>query len=259
MSDESSTMMSMTELLTAVEALSAQTTDVTLSSSYLLGFDTETTGISPSRDAIVSATLVLRDPAADHDGDVVGEWVINPHQPISAGASAVNGFTNEFLQEHGAEPVDALEEIARVIAAAQNKRIPLLAYNAGFDLHMLNGDLARWDLPTLEQRLTEAHETLIVDPLVIDRAVSHRKGKRTLTDTTFYYGVHPYGDFHDATADTIAAVDLIAPMTTLYPQAGLIPLGDLMEWQRDAHQKWAVSFNEWLAAKGRHPVSTKWL
>ncbi|MCI1984246.1 MAG: DNA polymerase III subunit epsilon [Bifidobacteriaceae bacterium] len=257
----------MSEILSAVEALPAQADTTTLAQSYLLGFDTETTGVSPSRDAIVSASLVLRNPATGHEGDVVGEWVINPHRPISPGASAVNGFTNEFLEEHGSEPTEALEEVAAIIAAAQERSIPLLAYNAPFDVEMINADLTRWELPTIAERAqptqlvaqTLQNAPLVVDPLVIDRAVSRRRGKRTLTDTTFYYGVQPYGDFHDATADTIAAVDLIKPMTTLYPQAGGIELNNLVEWQREAHKKWAENFNSWLASKGRRPISTSWL
>lgn len=258
LSDSHSTILSMSEILTAVENLPLQTTDTVLKDSFLLGFDTETTGISPSNDAIVSATLVLRNPALGHDADVIGEWIINPHRPISPGASAVNGFTNEFLQEHGEEPETALESIAHVIADAQRKNIPLLAYNASFDVAMVEGDLTRWNLPTLLER-TQASEYLVVDPLVIDREVSHRHGKRTLKDTTFYYGVHPYGDFHDATADTIAAVDLIKPLSTLYPQAGGIAVGDLMAWQREAHVKWATQFNTWLQSKGRRPVATTWM
>ena len=39
-------------------------------------------------------------------------------------------------------------------------------------------------------------------------------------------------------ADTIAAVDLIAPMTTLYPQVGHITLEGLMDWQRHAYGTW---------------------
>lgn len=248
----------MTDLKDAIDAAPEQGPDTTLGESWLLGFDTETTGTYVGRDAIVSATLVLRDPAAGADADAIGEWIVNPHRRMNPRASAINGFTDEFLAEHGEEPVDALERIAALIAAAQRKRIPLLAYNAPFDVRMLDADLDRWQLPTLDDRLGDG-TLLVVDPLVIDRSVSRRSGRRTLTYTTEYYGVEPRGDFHDATSDTIAAVDLIRPMTTLYPQVGRITMDGLMEWQRTAHTAWRDSYNTWLNKQGRRPIHDAWL
>lgn len=248
----------MTDLLDAIESCAVQPGDTTLADTLLLGFDTETTGTLPGEDAICSATLVLRDQSRGHDGDVIASWLINPHRPVSPGASRVNGFTDDYLQANGEEPAEALERLASIIAAAQNRRIPLLAYNAPFDVRMVSGDLLRWRLTPLDGRL-DADELLVVDPLVIDRQVSHRKGKRTLTDTTFYYGVQPHGDFHDATADTIAAVDLIRPIATLYPQTGSITLDGLMDWQRSAYAQWRDSFNRWLVDRGRTPIHDRWL
>ena len=250
-------------LIEALNAVPQQPSDTSLSESWLLGFDTETTGVTAGRDAIVSASLVLRNPALGYDGDVIGEWIINPHRPMSPGASRVNGFTDDFLAEHGEEPDQAIESIASIIATAQGKSIPLLAYNAPFDVHMLNGDINRWNLQPLANRLNGPAESaaplLVVDPLVIDRKVSRRKGRRTLTDTTFYYGVEPHGDFHNATADTVASVDLIAPMATLYPQVGHLALGELMAWQRTAYTDWREDFNRWLASRGKRPVQENWL
>ena len=250
-------------LFQAIEAAPSQSAETELASSWLLGFDTETTGVAAGRDAIVSASLVLRNPALGYDGDVIGEWIINPHRPMSPGASRVNGFTDEYLAEHGEEPTQAIESIASIIATAQSKSIPLLAYNAPFDVHMLNGDIRRWDLQPLAGRLNGPAESdsplLVVDPLVIDRKVSRRKGRRTLTDTTFYYGVDPHGDFHNATADTVASVDLIAPMATLYPQVGHLAIGKLMDWQRTAYTDWREDFNRWLASRGKRPVTEAWL
>ncbi|MDF7664731.1 exonuclease domain-containing protein [Bifidobacterium sp. ESL0745] len=239
-------------LLDAIAQAPQQDENTPLGQAWLLGFDTETTGTG-STDAIVSASLVLRDPTKGYEGDVVAKWVINPHRHICEGASRVNGFTDKFLEANGAEPTDAIAAIGSIVTAAQAKRIPLLAYNAPFDVRMLSGDLKRWNLEALPEEL------LVVDPLVIDREISHRHGKRTLTYTTEYYGINPHGDFHDATADTTAAVDLIKPMSTLYPQVGNLKLGDLMDWQRQAHEKWRVSFNEWMTSKGRRPVTDKWL
>lgn len=239
-------------LLNAIAAAPNQDDDTLLKDSWILGFDTETTGTSAS-DAIVSASLALRDPVYGYAGDTVAEWIINPHRRMNPGASRVNGFTDEFLAANGAQPTEAVAQIGAAVAAAQAKRIPLLAYNAPFDVRMLSGDLNRWGLEALPEDL------LVVDPLVIDREVSKRHGKRTLTYTTEYYGVEPHGDFHDATADTIAAVDLIKPMATLYPQVGALRLGEIMTWQRQAHEHWRLSFNQWLTSQGRRPVTEHWL
>lgn len=229
-----------------------QSENTTLAHSLLLGFDTETTG-TDADDAIASASLVLRDPNSGHEGDTIAEWLVNPHHRMSPGASKVNGYTDAFLEAQGAEPTEAIDEIGKAIRLAQAKSIPLLAYNVPFDVRMLRGDLKRWDLPALPDEL------IVVDPLVIDRTVSKRSGKRTLTYTTEYYGVEPHGDFHDATADTIAAVDLIAPMCELYPQVCNLKLGELMDWQRKAFAAWRDSFNDWLMSKGRRPVNDEWL
>lgn len=244
-------------LIAALEEAPQQSDDTQLGSSWLLGFDTETTGVYAGRDAIVSATLVLRDPQQGHAGDAEAEWVINPHRKMNPKASAVNGFTDAYLAEHGMEPTDAIDQIARAIAAAQDKNIPLLAYNAPFDVHMLEGDLDRWKLPQVDERTDQASASSGL--LVIDRAVSKRRGKRTLTLTTEYYGVVPTGDFHNATADTVAAVDLIKPMSTLYPQVGHLTMGELMDWQRQAHDTWQTSFNQWLESRGRAPLHDQWL
>ncbi|MBQ5557277.1 MAG: DNA polymerase III subunit epsilon [Aeriscardovia sp.] len=227
-----------------------------LRDSLLLGFDTETTGLSSS-DAIVSAALVLRTPAAGRDGDAALSWTINPHRPLSPAAAAVNGFTDEELRRCGMEPQDALDTIAAIIALAQSQNIPLLAYNAPFDVRMLRNDLRRWHLPTVADRLAGADDLfndldtvasvplvissenpLVVDPLVLDRAVSDRDERRRLEDTAFYYGVSPRGDFHDATIDAIAAMDVLASLCRLYPDVGSLPLAEVGAWEWDTCQRY---------------------
>ncbi|EIK85776.1 DNA polymerase III subunit epsilon [Gardnerella greenwoodii] len=253
------------ELLDALNAAPFQEENTPLSKSWLLGFDTETTGANIGKDAIASATLVLRNPSLGHDGDAVSTWLINPHQPMNPKASEVNGFTDEYLQEYGGEPVEELELLAQAVSLAQEKNIPLLAYNAPFDVAMLRHDLNRWQLKSLNQRPTcsistlSANDVLTVDPLVIDRAVSIRPGKRTLTLTSQFYGVEPIGDFHDATADTVAALDLVAPICNAYEQVANMTLSNLMSWQREAYIRWRDSFNKWLESHGREPIRGTWL
>ena len=132
-----------TAILERLKTLEIQSPDTPLKDSLLLGFDTETTGTYAGKDAIVSASLVLRDPQTSYAGDTVAEWIIAPGIPMNPLASKVNGFTDDFLEAHGAEQKTAILEIAGTIVQAQLKNIPLLAYNAPFDVDMLNGDLRR--------------------------------------------------------------------------------------------------------------------
>ncbi|WP_427877672.1 exonuclease domain-containing protein [Gardnerella sp. 2492-Sm] len=253
------------ELLNALEEAPTQAENTTLAESWLLGFDTETTGAIIGKDAIVSATLVLRDPNAGHSKDAISTWLINPHQPMNPKASEVNGFTDSYLQKNGLEPTEELEILAFAISKAQSKNIPLLAYNAPFDVKMLQHDLKNWNLKSLKERpessvsTLQSGEVLTVDPLVIDRAVSRRSGKRTLTMTTQFYGVEPIGNFHDATADTVAAVDLIKPITKLHEELARMPLSEIMSWQRNAYNQWKNSFNDWLVSIGKEPINGSWL
>lgn len=258
---------------TAIDSLPAQSQDLPLRDSVVLGFDTETTGITPCKDAIVSACLLLGSPTQGFDTYAIGEWLINPGVPINPRASAVNGFTDEYVAAHGQDSRTAIEQIASIIVAAQLKNIPLVAYNAPFDVRMLEGDLARHHMPSLSGSITTAdidsflnvdaaapHELLVVDPLVLDRGLMpKRTGKRTLESTTQYYGVHPHGSFHDATADTVAVVDLLEPMCRLYKDLGNTPLSQVMDWQRRAYNTWKEGFNTWLASKGKSPINESWL
>ena len=230
------------ELAETLKAMPAQDLQSALKDSALLGFDTETTGLDCKKDAIISAALVLRKSAGGESlktCDKVAQWLINPGVSINETASKINGFTDE------------------IIVAANEKNIPLLAYNASFDVRMLEGDLERYQMTDLAKALRDS--LLVVDPLVIDRTVSKRAGRRTLTDTTFYYGVQPRGSFHDATADTIAAIDLVKPMSDLYPQVGQLALKDLMQWQTEAHCAWIESYNRYAEEKGKPKRTDKWL
>lgn len=248
------------ELAETLKAMPAQDLQSALKGSALLGFDTETTGLDCKKDAIISAALVLRKSAGGESlktCDKVAQWLINPGVSINETASKINGFTDEYVKENGAKPQSSLQEIAEIIVAANEKNIPLLAYNASFDVRMLEGDLERYQMTDLAKALRDS--LLVVDPLVIDRTVSKRAGRRTLTDTTFYYGVQPRGSFHDATADTIAAIDLVKPMSDLYPQVGQLALKDLMQWQTEAHCAWIESYNRYAEEKGKPKRTDKWL
>ena len=212
-----------------------------------LGFDTETTGVSTSQDRIVTAALVHRHPLL---GTTVQTWLIDPGVEIPEGAAAIHGITTEHARAYGQQPAEALEEIAAQIAQALAEGTPLVAFNATFDVCILDAELRRHGLPTLADRLGR-EVAGVIDPLVLDRAVDRfRKGKRKLVDLCDVYGVHEAGDLHTADVDVIATLDVLEAMARRHPSLGELDLPGLHAFQVDAHRTWATSFNEWRTRQG---------
>ena len=151
---------------------------------YLV-FDTETTGVDVHNDRIVQLFIM----AMTDDGTVENtwEWIINPGVPIPEGASAVHGFTDEFVQQNGDDPYAALLEAYDVFEEYWNAT--WVAYNLNFDLSILDAEFARHDVyPRFGQGVALFVD--MFDPLVVDRAKDkYRKGKRTLEAVAPHYGV----------------------------------------------------------------------
>lgn len=212
----------------------------------LLGFDTETTGVDVHQDRIVSAALVRRD-AGTTD---VRTWLLDPGVPIPPEASAIHGITSEVARAEGQDPAGAIDEIAKEIAGALSGGVPVVAFNATFDLCILQAELDRYGLPSLEDRI-DGQVAPVIDPLVLDRALDrYRRGPRKLVDLCGVYGVAGDGDLHTADVDVIATLDVLQAMLARYPELGERELDALHLYQADEHRRWAESFNEWRERKG---------
>ncbi|WP_028045005.1 exonuclease domain-containing protein [Cellulomonas sp. URHE0023] len=232
----------------------------------LLGFDTETTGVDVDNDRIVTAALVRR----DHTGTHVHSWLINPGVDIPEAAAAIHGVSTEHARTHGAKPKQALEEIAAELAQAFRDGVPVVAYNATFDLCLLDAELRRHKLRTIPERLyNEARP--VIDPLVLDRAEDGlRRGKRKLVDLCGFYEVVESGALHTADVDVVATLDVLERIVGRFPHLASLDLDTLHEYQSTAHQAWAEGFNAWRLEQGldgpgvsdvwptREPVGTLW-
>ena len=166
-------------------------------SDTLAVFDLETTGIDVETSRIVSATVAVIDRA----GEVLErvDWLLDPGIEIPAQATNVHGITTEFAAENGRGAAEGVAEIVATIREHLGRGLPLVAYNAPYDLTLLNRESLRHGVSPL------VAPSPVVDPLVIDKAVDrYRKGKRTLEVTSAYYGVS-LDDAHDSGADAIAA------------------------------------------------------
>lgn len=212
----------------------------------LLGFDTETTGVDTDHDRIVTAALVRR----DRDGTHVRTWLVDPGVEIPEGASAIHGISTEHARAHGVEPRGALDEIAAAIAEAVREGVPVVAYNASFDLCLLESELRRHGLPTVEDRLGGELRP-VIDPLVLDRAEDrYRSGKRKLVDLCGVYQVVDTGSLHTADVDVVATLDVLERIVGRFPHLGDLDLVSLHDYQVTAHRAWAEAFNAWRAERG---------
>lgn len=228
----------------------------------LLGFDTETTGVDPLKDRLVTAAVVSCGPlgADGARGRDVRTWLADPGVEIPEAAAAVHGITTERARAEGRPAAQVLEEVAGALAAAMARGTPVVAFNASYDLTLMEAELARHGLPTMRSRLGRELGP-IADPLVLDRAVDrYRRGKRRLGDLCEVYGVRVDEALHTAEVDVAATLDVLEALATAHPKLSELGPDELVAFQARAHRTWAESFNEWLARKNpsRTPAQTAW-
>ncbi|QKW09928.1 3'-5' exonuclease [Streptomyces sp. NA04227] len=209
------------------------------------GFDLETTGTDPQQARIVTGAVVeLR------AGQTLGsrEWLADPGIPIPAEAAAVHGITDE-LAAQGSPSDQVADAIAEVLTGAWRAGIPVVAYNATFDLTLLSAELRRHALPSLSERL--GHDPApVVDPYTIDRFVDrYRRGKRNLEAVCAEYGI-ALKSAHTAGADALAAARLACAVAERHPKiAGLTP-AELHRQQIIWHAELAENFQRFLRRQG---------
>lgn len=209
--------------------------------SALMGFDLETTGVNPETARIVTATLILSNPAERKCW--VKNWLVNPGIPIPAEASAVHGVTDAEAQARGMEPAQAVAEIVAALDWIRDAygAVPLCIFNAPYDLTVLDHEIGR-HAPQLTGWLARANLS-VIDPLVIDRASDrYRRGSRKLAAICGHYGV-ALTDAHTSQGDTLATVALARTLGSRY---GLnMRAQNLHNSQRLWFREWAQDFQRY--------------
>ncbi|MDO5747574.1 MAG: exonuclease domain-containing protein [Actinomycetaceae bacterium] len=225
--------------------------------SQWLGFDTETTGVDVSLDHILTASLIEYDPATAQADPK--NWIIDPGVEVPEKSISVHGLTTEYIRTHGAAPAEALEQIAQAIALQAKDGSVLVAFNASYDIVILNENLKRWNLRPLEDRINFDQWT-IIDPLICDRALcQYRKGKRTLDLVADYYHVEKPDQLHNAEVDTRVTLGILRSLVDKYPQLRAMQGREVMMWQARQHALWARGLNQWKQKKGYgHPIDEQW-
>lgn len=212
----------------------------------VIGFDTETTGVDVTTDRIVTAALVRREGTTT----TVTSWLVDPGVEIPDGAAAIHGITTEHARRHGRAPGPALDQIAGMLAEALLRGEPVVAFNASFDLSLLDAELRRHGLPTLPERIAR-DVRVVLDPLVLDRALDRfRRGKRRLGDLCAHYDVGRSEPLHTADVDVLATLDVLGALARCFPELADTGLDVLHERQVVAHRAWAAGYNTWRTEQG---------
>lgn len=195
----------------------------------MVAFDLETTGTDPLEARIVTACVVRV-----NDGEPApARWLVDPGVEIPAEATAVHGVTTERARAEGIAADVACADIAHTLRCFWDAGVPVVIYNASYDLTVLDQELARHGHGGI------GHVGPVIDPLVIDRSVDkYRKGRRTLTAACEQYDVRHDGA-HDSTADALAAARVAWRIARRYPHVAAMTLDELMDAQQKAHAEWA--------------------
>lgn len=213
-------------------------------SSWIAVFDLETTGVDPDTARIVTAAVAVLGPDGGHGGDT-RSWLVDPCVDIPAGATKVHGITTVYAAEHGVDPGLASQEIEAVLTAHWAAGVPVCAYNASYDLTVLDRALRRHH----GHGLTVSGP--VIDPYVIDReADKYRRGPRTLTAACAHYGVR-LSAAHDSTADAVAAGQVAYAIAARYPNVARMPLPALHHAQAGWHRARQADFAAYLRRVGK--------
>lgn len=179
---------------------------------HILAVDTETCALGPGRDRIVQFCV------EELDGDLrtLSRWtqLVNPGRRIPAAATAIHGITDEMVRD---EP--RFEEVAGQLRGLFRPGSVFMAYNAAFDLGVLDLEFARCGQPPLTG-------IPVLDPLQVERRVT----SRSLGPTYKRYTGRDLERAHTADADVAAMVEVLRRQREVH--ADLLPqrLGDLVGW-----------------------------
>lgn len=201
-------------------------------------FDLETTGVDVRTARIVTACIAV----LDATGALVSrrDWLADPGVEIPEGAAAIHGITTERARAEGRPAADVVAEIVAELRAHLSAELPLVVYNAPYDLSLLRFEAERHAVAPLVEPAP------VIDPLVIDKAVDrYRKGKRTLEAAAAHYGVSLDGA-HDAGVDAIAAGHVARAIVEAHAAKLPASLPELHASQVTWHEQQASSFEDYM-------------
>lgn len=179
---------------------------------HILAVDTETCALGPGRDRVVQFCV------EELDGELrtLSRWtqLVNPGRHIPASATAIHGITDEMVRD---EP--RFEGVGPRLRGLFRPDSVFMAYNAGFDLGVLDSEFARCGLAPITGMP-------VIDPLLIERRVT----SRSLGPTYRRYTGMDLENAHTADADVRAMVEVLRLQRTFHADQLPERVEDLVGW-----------------------------
>lgn len=222
----------------------------------LAAFDLETTGTDPEEDRIVTASVALVGKGTETEA---ADWLVDPGVEIPEKATDVHKITTEMARAEGRDAAEAVAEITTLLATYLNDDYPIVAFNARYDLTMLDRESRRYGIEPLVDLVGGPTGLLVLDPLILDKQMDpYRPGKRKLTDLCSLYEIE-LTEAHAAHADALAAARLAWRLGSRNPEFGGLDLPSLHDRQVDWARAQAESLQEYFDRQGKdETVETEW-
>ena len=204
-----------------------------------IAFDTETTGIDAATDRIVTAAAI-----AFVNGEPVDvrSWLIKVDIPIPQASTAVHGITDDMCQRDGVDQAAALVELRDTLDCG----LPVVAFNAAFDLGMLAGNLARIGAAPLRNEIA-------ICPMIVDKHFNkyvRGSNQRRLAPTAERYGLDfNDDDWHGAEPDAVMAGRILLAELAAYPDMRAMSPVQLAEGVQLWRTQQEAEFQTWLASR----------
>jgi DNA polymerase-3 subunit epsilon len=163
--------------------------------------DTETTGLEPRLGHRIIEVAGVEMKNRRLTGRRL-HYYVNPERSIDAGAMAVHGITNEFLEDKP-KFAQIAKEFMEFITGAE-----LVIHNASFDIGFLDMEFSRLDLPPTQKICTHVRDTLKM-------ARELHPGKRNNLDALCerYQISNAHRTLHGALLDAELLADVYLAMT----------------------------------------------
>jgi len=189
--------------------------------------DTETSGLfrykdaagvpvpadDPSQPRLAHLGMILIDEQL-HEERAIDLYVKPDGWKMEPEAQAVNGLTDDFLAENGADVVEVLDQYVRVIDAGY----VIVAFNAQFDCKQMRGELRRAGMDDRFHKTPNICVMRASMALKIKKA-NGRGGFPSLADVCAHFGIDHHEAIHTAGGDARAALEIFRRLHA----AGMLP------------------------------------